>query len=141
MWWEEPLAENVRFGECQEERTGLGGWDVWVRPPRRAASQPGSRDRCGGEAAQWPQFERSPIQIGGGGDTGEENSGGGSCREEKFAANIFRFREKPVSSLSWQKISRKLWQSCKHPNVLKMCFDERMMGAHPDEMEVRLTKI
>ena len=55
----------------------VGGWDVWVRPPRRAASQPGSRDRWGGEAAQWPQFERSPIQIGGGADTGEENSAGG----------------------------------------------------------------
>ena len=66
-----------------EDRVGV--WDVWVRPPRRAASQPGSRDRWGGAAAQWPQFERSPIQIGGGGDTGEENSGGGrKSRQQTF---------------------------------------------------------
>ena len=71
-----------------EDRVGV--WDVWVRPPRRAASQPGSRDRWGGAAAQWPQFERSPIQIGGGGDTGEENSGGGGS-EEKSAADFHQF--------------------------------------------------
>ena len=79
------MVGGVFGGKCPilrlsggEDRVGV--WDVWVRPPRRAASQPGSRDRWGGAAAQWPQFERSPIQIGGGGDTGEENSGGGGSR-------------------------------------------------------------
>ena len=67
------------FGFASVRRRGQGwGFGMcWVRPPRKAASQPGSRDRWGGEAAQWPQFERSPIQIGGVAHTGEENSAGG----------------------------------------------------------------
>ena len=33
--------------------------------------------------AQWPQFEQSPIQIGGGGGTGEENLAGGKVEADR----------------------------------------------------------
>ena len=103
----------------------MGVWDVWVRPPRRAASQPGSRDRWGGAAAQWPQFERSPIQIGGGGDTGEENSGGGGSRLSSILKETGQQPELAKKEHAANK------QVCKYLRRV----DERMKATHPGEMK------
>ena len=85
LWRAESLWRKMsNFATVRMRGQGWGADDVWVRPPRQAASQPGVRDRWGGGGrAQWPQFEQSPIQIGGGGGTGEENLAGGKVEADR----------------------------------------------------------
>ena len=49
MWWEESLAENVRFCDCQEERTG---WGFGMFGCDRLAGRPHSQDLGTGREAR-----------------------------------------------------------------------------------------
>ena len=61
MWWEESLAENVRFCDCQEERTG---WGFGMFGCDRLAGRPHSQDLgTGGEARRHSGLNLNGVQY------------------------------------------------------------------------------